>query len=70
MPYEFYSYEGLSHYFSTSAENATTQQMFQDSLACLRGFLPGKMRPIKHVSEKPLLWKPHRIAPICLLFGK
>ncbi len=24
MPYEFYSYEGLSHYFSTSADNATT----------------------------------------------
>jgi dipeptidyl aminopeptidase/acylaminoacyl peptidase len=36
MPYEFYSYEGLKHYFSTSADNATTQQMFQDSLACLR----------------------------------
>lgn len=36
MPYEFYSYEGLSHYFSTSADNATTQQMFQDSLDCLR----------------------------------
>jgi hypothetical protein len=42
MPYEFYSYEGLSHYFSTSADNETTQQMFQDSLACLRRFLPGK----------------------------
>jgi dipeptidyl aminopeptidase/acylaminoacyl peptidase len=36
MPYEFYSYEGLKHYFSTSADNATTQQMFQDSLSCLR----------------------------------
>jgi hypothetical protein len=36
MPYEFHSYEGLSHYFSTSADNATTQQMFQDSLDCLR----------------------------------
>ena len=35
-PYEFYSYEGLKHYFSTSADNATTQQMFQDSLDCLR----------------------------------
>jgi dipeptidyl aminopeptidase/acylaminoacyl peptidase len=23
-PYEFYSYEGLKHYFSTSADNATT----------------------------------------------
>ncbi|HSR34592.1 MAG TPA: prolyl oligopeptidase family serine peptidase [Anaerolineae bacterium] len=42
MPYEFYSYEGLSHYFFTSADNETTQQMFQDSLACLRRFLPGK----------------------------
>jgi dipeptidyl aminopeptidase/acylaminoacyl peptidase len=38
-PYEFYSYEGLSHYFSTSADNATTQQMFQDSLDCLRRWL-------------------------------
>jgi hypothetical protein len=36
MPYEFYSYEGLKHYFSTSADNATTQQMFRDSLECLR----------------------------------
>jgi dipeptidyl aminopeptidase/acylaminoacyl peptidase len=41
MPYEFYSYEGLKHYFSTSADNATTQQMFQDSLSCLRRSLPG-----------------------------
>jgi hypothetical protein len=39
MPYEFYSYEGLSHYFSTSADSATTQQMFQDSLDCLRRWL-------------------------------
>jgi hypothetical protein len=38
---EFYSYEGLSHY-STSAENETTQQMFQDSLDCLQGFLEGE----------------------------
>jgi dipeptidyl aminopeptidase/acylaminoacyl peptidase len=36
MPYEFYSYEGLSHYFATSADNTTMQQMFQDSLDCLR----------------------------------
>jgi hypothetical protein len=36
MPYEFYSYEGLKHYFSTSADDATTQQMFRDSLDCLR----------------------------------
>ena len=42
MPYEFYAYEGLSHYFSTSADNATTQQMFQDSLDCLRVFLAGR----------------------------
>jgi dipeptidyl aminopeptidase/acylaminoacyl peptidase len=39
MPHEFYSYENLKHYFSTSADNATTQQMFQDSLDCLRGWL-------------------------------
>lgn len=39
MPHEFYSYEGLKHYFSTSADDATTQQMFRDSLDCLRGFL-------------------------------
>jgi dipeptidyl aminopeptidase/acylaminoacyl peptidase len=39
MPHEFYSYEGLKHYFSTSADNATTQQMFRDSLDCLRGWL-------------------------------
>lgn len=42
MPYEFHSYEGLSHYFSTSADNETTQQMFQDSLNCLHIFLAGK----------------------------
>lgn len=40
-PYEFYAYEGLKHYFSTRADDATTQQMFQDSLACLQGFLEG-----------------------------
>jgi hypothetical protein len=39
MPYEFYAYEGLSHYFSTRADNETTQQMFQDSLDCLRRWL-------------------------------
>jgi dienelactone hydrolase len=42
MPHEFYAYEGLKHYFSTSADNATTQQMFQDSLACLRRSLAGE----------------------------
>jgi len=35
IPHEFYSYDGLKHYFSTSADDATTQQMFQDSLDCL-----------------------------------
>ncbi len=39
LPYEFYAYEGLKHYFSTSAEDATTQQMMQDSLDCLRRWL-------------------------------
>jgi hypothetical protein len=41
-PHGFYSHEDLKHYFSTRADNATTQQMFQDSLDCLRGFLPGE----------------------------
>jgi dipeptidyl aminopeptidase/acylaminoacyl peptidase len=41
-PHEFHSYEGLSHYFSTSADNETTQQMFQDSLDCLRRWLESK----------------------------
>jgi dipeptidyl aminopeptidase/acylaminoacyl peptidase len=41
-PHEFHSYEGLSHYFSTEADDETTQQMFRDSLACLRRFLPGE----------------------------
>jgi hypothetical protein len=43
-PYEFYSYEGLKHYFSTSADNDTTQQMFQDSLACLRRALESEQK--------------------------
>jgi hypothetical protein len=42
VAYEFYAYEGLKHYFSTSADDATTQQMFQDSLACLRRGLGGE----------------------------
>jgi dipeptidyl aminopeptidase/acylaminoacyl peptidase len=42
QPHEFYAYEGLSHYFSTSADNATTQQMFQDSQDCLRKVLESK----------------------------
>jgi hypothetical protein len=40
MPHKFYAYEGLKHYFSTSADSATTQQMFRDSLDCLRRSLP------------------------------
>ena len=39
MSHEFYAYEGLKHYFSTSADSATTQQMFQDSLDCMSRFL-------------------------------
>ena len=42
MTYEFYAYEGLKHYFSPSADNETTQQMFQDSLRCLRRALAGE----------------------------
>ena len=41
-PYEFHSYEGLKHYFSISADNATTQQMFQDSLDCLNRSFAGE----------------------------
>lgn len=39
IPHRFYAYEGLSHYFSIDADNATTQQMFQDSVTCLRQWL-------------------------------
>ena len=39
MPYEFYGYDGLSHYFAQTADDATTQQMFQDSVDCLRRWL-------------------------------
>jgi dipeptidyl aminopeptidase/acylaminoacyl peptidase len=42
LEYEFHIYEGLKHYFSTSADNETTQQMFRDSLACLRRWLEGR----------------------------
>lgn len=41
MPHESYTYDGLKHYFSTSADNETTQQMFQDSLDCMRRWLEG-----------------------------
>lgn len=39
VPHEFYAYEDLSRYFSTSSDNATTQQMFQDAPICLCGSL-------------------------------
>ena len=39
MSHEFYAYDGLMHYFSIDADNATTQQLLRDSLACLRGTL-------------------------------
>jgi hypothetical protein len=39
LAYEFYAYEGLKHYFSTRADDLTTQQMFQDSLDCLHRWL-------------------------------
>ena len=42
MPYEFYGYDGLSHYFAQTADDATTQQMFQDSVDCLRRWLESK----------------------------
>jgi dipeptidyl aminopeptidase/acylaminoacyl peptidase len=42
MPYDFFGYEGLSHYFATTADAATTQQMFQDSVDCLRRWLESK----------------------------
>ena len=42
MPHQFYAYEGLTHYFATTADAATTQQMFQDALDCLWEFMPGE----------------------------
>jgi dipeptidyl aminopeptidase/acylaminoacyl peptidase len=39
LAYEFYAYEGLKHYFSTRADDVTTQQMFRDSLDCLHRWL-------------------------------
>jgi hypothetical protein len=39
LPHEFHAYEGLSHYFVQTADDATTQQMFRDSLKCLRRWL-------------------------------
>jgi hypothetical protein len=40
--FEFYGKDALSHNFAQTADDATTQRMFQDSLACLREFLPGR----------------------------
>jgi len=40
MPHQFYAYEGLTHYFATTADAATTRQMFQDALRCLWDFMP------------------------------
>jgi len=45
VPHSFHSYEGLEHYFSTSADDATTQQMFRDSLDCLRTKLGASAPP-------------------------
>jgi hypothetical protein len=42
MRHESYAYDGLKHYFSTSADNETTQQMWQDSVECLRRWLEGE----------------------------
>lgn len=44
--FEFHAYEGLKHYFSTRADDATTQQMFRDSLECLRQALQNKQQTI------------------------
>jgi dipeptidyl aminopeptidase/acylaminoacyl peptidase len=41
-PYDFYGYEGLSHYFVQTADDATTMQMFEDSLECLQRALEGE----------------------------
>jgi hypothetical protein len=45
MPYEFYGYDGLSHYFAQTADDATTQQMFQDSVDCLWKWLETDQEP-------------------------
>ncbi|MFC2015333.1 carboxypeptidase regulatory-like domain-containing protein [Chloroflexota bacterium] len=42
MRHESYAYDGLKHYFSTDADNETTQQMWRDSLDCLRNFLASR----------------------------
>jgi acetyl esterase/lipase len=41
-PHDFYGYDGLSHYFVQTADDATTMQMFEDSLDCLRRTLEGE----------------------------
>jgi hypothetical protein len=45
MPYEFYGYDGLSHYFAQTADDAATQQMFQDSVDCLWKWLETDQEP-------------------------
>jgi acetyl esterase/lipase len=52
MPYEFYGYDGLSHYFAQTADDATTcnwrsvaWQMFQDSVDCLWEWLETDQEP-------------------------
>lgn len=42
LPHEFHAYEGLSHYFVQVADDATTLQMFEDALGCLRRALAGE----------------------------
>jgi len=42
LPHEFHAYEGLSHYFVQVADDATTLQMFEDSVDCLRRWLEGE----------------------------
>ena len=54
-PHVFHTYEGLKHCFFTSADDATTQQVFQDSLDCLRISL-ARLRGSVH--KKQLCAKP------------
>jgi hypothetical protein len=45
IAFEFYGYDGLSHYFAQTADHATTQQMFQDSVDCLWKWLETDQEP-------------------------
>ena len=45
IAYEFYGYDGLSHYFAQTADDATTQQMFRDSVDCLWKWLETGQEP-------------------------